>query len=518
MPDSIEHCQVCHTPLQINERYRLVQRLDNPSRGSQIEVWRAIDCGGNNKVLKVLTAPEPTLLKLFQREAAVLRQLQHPGIPRLELDFAFSASASSPVLPCLVLEYIEGDTLEQWVAQQGPISPDTAALWLKELAQILDYVHQQRLFHRDIKPSNILRRRDGHLALIDFGAVRQQTATYVSKLAAGRETTTIYSPGGYTPLEQILGRAVPQSDFFALGRTFVYLLTGLAPEDLETEAGTLVGWRDRVADLPPGLADLLDELMASQPEQRPPHAEAILQRLDRLTEAANSQATVPEAPVKPPLSRQPRLALLVGLGCLVSLPLLSPRLAIAINDWGQQQYATNQLASAQRLFTLASWLNPTFAQPHYNQGIVCEDNLEDYPCALQQYQAALMKGLPEANSEFARLSIANGNLSLALKTIEQGLKHTQYPAVKASLLTNRGWIWFKQERWPEAKQDLQAALQLNPQHPHAACLLAQILERQHQAIAALEYWKIVQKYGLETVSEQNQCLSLARQHLPQPAP
>ena len=69
---------------------------------------------------------------------------------------------------------------------------------------------------------------NGQLVLIDFGTAREVSATYFAKVGQGGNVTGIVSPG-YTPPEQTNGKAVPQSDFFALGRTFVYLLTGKPP-------------------------------------------------------------------------------------------------------------------------------------------------------------------------------------------------------------------------------------------------------------------------------------------------
>ena len=113
--------------------------------------------------------------------------------------------------------------LEKWMSNRGmsPIDQKLAIKWLQELTEILHQVHQQNFFHRDIKPANIMLKADGNLALIDFGTVRQLTETYEVKIAAGREVTGIIS-AGYTPNEQMNGHAEPCSDFFALGRTFVY--------------------------------------------------------------------------------------------------------------------------------------------------------------------------------------------------------------------------------------------------------------------------------------------------------
>jgi serine/threonine protein kinase len=201
------------------------------------------------------------------------------------------------------MEQVEGWNLQDCLEQPDyqPITQDQAIFWLKQLAEILVLVHQQNYFHRDIKPSNIMlrspqpplirgasqppllrRARGDQLVLIDFGTVREVTATYLAKVSGQQNVTGIFS-AGYTPPEQFNGRAVPQSDFYALGRTFVHLLTGKHPSDLHTDTrtGKLI-WRDSASQISESLADLIDNLMATFPGGRPQNAKIILQRLAQI--------------------------------------------------------------------------------------------------------------------------------------------------------------------------------------------------------------------------------------------
>ncbi len=132
---------------------------------------------GTHKVLKVLIANEPKHISLFEQEARVLTQLNHPGIPKGDGYFTVVPRGGSEPLHCLVMEYIAGQDLSEWLTLRGnqPITESQALEWLRELVTILHQVHQQNFFHRDIKPSNIMLKPDGHLALIDFGTARQVT-------------------------------------------------------------------------------------------------------------------------------------------------------------------------------------------------------------------------------------------------------------------------------------------------------------------------------------------------------
>ena len=273
-----QFCQSCGSELLLQGRFRVVRELGGGGFGKTYEL---IDKTGKVKVLKVLVDDSPKAVELFRREAEVLSVLNHPGIPHVEKDgyFLYLPRNSTKHLHCLVMEKIEGLTLNKYLKQRGnkPIDPDLAIKWLRELTIILQQVHSQNFFHRDIKPTNIMLRTDGRLALIDFGTVRRMTKTYVAKKAVGDVTGIMSS--GYTPLEQINGQAVQQSDFFALGRTFIYLLTAKDPNKFYNPYTNLLEWRDVVVGISPKFADLLDEMMENLVGKRPENTQAILQKL-----------------------------------------------------------------------------------------------------------------------------------------------------------------------------------------------------------------------------------------------
>jgi serine/threonine protein kinase len=183
---------------------------------------------------------------------------------------------------CLVMEKISGIDLRKYMRRRDnrPISESLAIEWLNQAALILREVHQRQFFHRDIKPSNIMLNQDGQIVLIDFGAVREITETYLAKHSDG-DVTGIHSPG-YTAPEQLNGQAVLQSDFYALGRTFVYLLTGKKPNDMFDSATGRMNWRSHAPHVSSLLADLLDQMMAFAPNKRPTNADEILQRVQAI--------------------------------------------------------------------------------------------------------------------------------------------------------------------------------------------------------------------------------------------
>lgn len=292
-------CRHCGSLLLVHGRYQVRHLLGEGGFGKTFEV----NDQGQVKVLKVLLDSNPKAVSLFQREAQVLSQLNHPGIPRVERDgyFTFWPRESKQPLHCLVMERIEGRNLEEWMSDRHnhPIPQHQALNWLQQLADILDRVHRQQYFHRDIKPSNIMLQPNGQLALIDFGSAREVTGTYLAKVGGGHKITGIVSPG-YTPPEQANGKAVPQSDFYALGRTFVFLLTGKHPNDFSEDIRTgELKWRDMTVLVSKPLANLLDYMMAPFPGNRPHNTQVILQRLEEIASEEiepRSQSVQPQPP------------------------------------------------------------------------------------------------------------------------------------------------------------------------------------------------------------------------------
>jgi serine/threonine protein kinase len=275
---------------------------------------------------------DETLVRLFKQEAKILKELTHPGLPKIQDSyFTVSRPRTSKRLHCLVMEKIEGENLQDWVEENGPVSQEQALNWLKQLLEILDYLHQNQYFHRDIKPSNIMLRPNGQLVLIDFGTVREMTQTYIVKIGGNQDITRVWSRG-YTPEEVIQGKAVPQSDFYALGRTFVYLLTGKSPWELPGESGQL-NWRESAPQVSPLLADWIDYLMASSPTQRPLNTSFILNCLEGKTIEALPSPPVenlPSRPIEPPSPPTTRLLIILNFA-LFSIVLVSGLL------WFQRQ-------------------------------------------------------------------------------------------------------------------------------------------------------------------------------------
>ncbi|MBD2344996.1 serine/threonine-protein kinase [Anabaena subtropica] len=263
-------CQSCGSQLELLGRYRVTQLLSDTTGFSTIYEAYEQETPKILKLLKANLSKDPKAVELFRQEAVVLGQLNHAGIPKVDSYFQHQTRNGS-VLQCIVMEKIDGINLEEWLQQRQnqPISQTQAIAWLIQVAEILDLVHGKQYLHLDIKPSNILLRPDGKLVLIHFGTAR----TY----HRGTSTPTLLS--GYSAPEQMNGQAAPQSDFFSLGRTFVFLLTGQHPLNMYDVHQNLLQWRDNAKQISPPLWNLIDWLIAPELKNRPTNTQGILQRL-----------------------------------------------------------------------------------------------------------------------------------------------------------------------------------------------------------------------------------------------
>ena len=278
-PAAAPNCQACGTALLIGDRYRILKPVRSPNPARPTDIFEVEDWGtgenewGTVKVLKVLKhTHNPDLVRLFKQEARVLIWLAGKGpVPQVEPDgyFPIKLPNNFQKLSCLVMEKIVGENLTEFLTKKQCVSQQLARDWLQQMLHILQEIHKYHVVHRDIKPSNLMVEANGKLRLIDFGAASETEI----------DTPPIGS-AGYVAPEQILGKAGVRSDFFALGRTFVHLLTGIQPIDFPVHEKTgKINWRNQAIDIDPLLVNSIDQLMEPLPENRPENTQVILEKL-----------------------------------------------------------------------------------------------------------------------------------------------------------------------------------------------------------------------------------------------
>ncbi|WP_168644520.1 serine/threonine-protein kinase [Dolichospermum sp. UHCC 0259] len=257
-------------------------------------LYNAIDIveGKKSKVIKVLHTVNQEAIQRFERSAEVLNNNWFEGIPKIDKAGYFQIRFPNDPIPasCLVMEKIEGIDLLQWLntPNNQPPNDQQTIDWLRKLTIILGRLHNKDYIHRDIKPSNIMvKNSGGEIILIDLDAGRPITKTVVDN-----KSLTVIGTDGYIPPEQRKGRTVTQSDFYALGMTFVHLLTGKHPNELEEDRNKKLRWRASAPQISPLLAEFIDKLIARSPEDRPKNAKEILQKLEEIERNLEHQAKV----------------------------------------------------------------------------------------------------------------------------------------------------------------------------------------------------------------------------------
>lgn len=258
----------------IQARYKIQRVL---GRGGSGITYAAEDCfTGRIVALKELSLQglsDWKKLELFEREAQVLKGLQHPAIPNY-LDY-FQVDTLDNRYFYIAQELAEGDSLAALVAAGERFEEVEVRRIAHAILDILTYLHglNPPIIHRDIKPQNIIRRGDGQIVLVDFGAVQR---VYRDTMAFG---STVVGTYGYMAPEQFRGQAYPTTDLYGLGTTLLHLLTHQSPGDLP-QVRLKLQFRDYVTLSEP-FADWLEGLVEPLVEDRFESAAAAIAALDR---------------------------------------------------------------------------------------------------------------------------------------------------------------------------------------------------------------------------------------------
>ncbi len=232
---------------------------EDKSRGNELCVVKQL----------ILRDEEPSddaeSIRLFKREASVLSQLEHPGIVRLS-----DAHVTADGKYFLVMDYIPGQNLAQIIKKHGSFSTEASVEIGIQVCEILEYLHNQTppILYRDLKPSNLMLTPEGQVVFVDFGIAR----SFAPKTNATKVVTT-----GYSPPEQYFGRPELRSDLYALGATLGELLTGIRPPPLSVSFP-----KQRNPNILDSLADLIQQLTAADPVDRPPSARSVRYELYRI--------------------------------------------------------------------------------------------------------------------------------------------------------------------------------------------------------------------------------------------
>ena len=317
--------------------------------GGMGEVYKARDTKLDRDVaLKILPdafVNDPERLARFQREAKVLASLNHPNIAQIH---GLEESGDSPAL---VLEYVEGPTLQDRIAK-GPIPLDEALPIARQIAEALEAAHEQGIIHRDLKPANVKVKTDGTVKVLDFGLAKAlqpelsdldaANSPTMTMTAAATKMGVIMGTAAYMSPEQASGKTVDKRDIWAFGVVLFEMLTGQGLFTGKTVSDTLAlvltkepDWASLPSTTPAALQRLLHRCLKKEPKQRLGYIGDARLDIDDARAAPGSETTEAAPIAQPALWQRPLPALLVlaavvGISGLVGWSLTSPSESVPV--------------------------------------------------------------------------------------------------------------------------------------------------------------------------------------------
>lgn len=209
-------------------------------------------------------------------EADILKRLRHPALPQI-IDIIEDERSL-----WLVMEFVEGITLQKWIAREGAATERQVIAWGRQLGALFSYLHAQEppIIYRDLKPENLMVEADGRLVLIDFGTARE----YSHDSPMG--DTTYLGTRGYAAPEQYggMGQTDFRTDIYGIGMTLYYALTGQSPEKPPYQMAPPEVWSDKAS---PALQKLILKCVQTAPKERYQNCEEFLGALNRIPSHAS---------------------------------------------------------------------------------------------------------------------------------------------------------------------------------------------------------------------------------------
>jgi len=278
-------------------RYRITGKLGEGGFG---ETYIAIDTSNFDEpcVVKKLKPQNQSTLQwvqqAFEKEARILKSLKHDQIPKLLAYFSEQNDFF------LVQEFIDGENLRQRFVPGNNWSENEVIFLLRDILEVLEYVHSKGIIHRDIKPENLMiQKSDGRLSLIDFGAIKEVTTQVFNTQGQLIANTAVTGTPGYMPPEQANGHPMLCSDIYAVGMVGIEALTGVYPVSLFDPQTLEVIWKDKLKiKVRDDLVIFLDKMVNRIPQNRYQSASTALQKA---LDLSRTVIIITQPPPAPPL-------------------------------------------------------------------------------------------------------------------------------------------------------------------------------------------------------------------------
>lgn len=280
-------------------KYKILEKLGSGGMGTvYLAEHRLMHRRVALKVLPKSRAADPAARERFYREAKAVAALDHPNIVR-----AYDVDQAGEI-HFLVMEYVDGPSLQHIVKVSGPLPVARAAHYIRQAACGLQHAHEVGLVHRDIKPSNLLVDRTGTVKLLDMGLARFFTDQ--DDLLTRKYDENVLGTADYLAPEQALDshNVDIRADIYSLGGTFYFCLTGQAPFGEGTVAQKLIWHQTRQPrpigefrqDVPAHIVALVERMLQKDPAKRfqvPAEVAAALEPWSQIADAVPSDAEMP---------------------------------------------------------------------------------------------------------------------------------------------------------------------------------------------------------------------------------
>jgi tetratricopeptide (TPR) repeat protein len=444
-------------------RYRLLVQVGKGGFGA---VYKAADTQLGHRIVAVKEMSQIGLAteelreatEAFQREALLLAGLKHPNLPSVYDQFVEAGRWY------LVMEFIQGETLEDVLARRGGKLPLDEALRLaQELCVALHYLHtrQPPIIFRDLKPGNVMLTPEGQLYLIDFGIARH------FKPGQSKDTIAFGSPGYAAPEQYGKAQTTPRSDVYGLGALLHHLITGSDPSTTPFRFAPLP------ASCPAALQRLLTRMVDLDEQKRPASMAAVGQELQRVAAQVASGQTDAKT------------------GSPVVLPAASASaLAKTKEQWradGDAHAAAGRHVPALVAYNQAIQLDRDYTDAYLNKSVVLH-KLKWYREMLATCKEAVRCDLSNAGAHL-NMGLALSKLrhyEVALTAFDQAL---QCSPTMLSAYLNKGLVLGTLKRHKEALKVFDQAIQQVPDDSVAHMLRGDALvrlKRYDEALLAYE--------------------------------
>lgn len=249
----------------IDGKYKILSEIGH---GGMSTVYLAINEKANKtwavkEVRKTGTKDFELVRQSLMVETDLLKKLKHPNLPSI-VDVIDETEDF-----LIVMDFIEGNTLEQLLCEQGEQKQEDVVKWAIELCNVLSYLHRRtpQIIYRDMKPSNVMLKPDSSVMLIDFGTAREYKGNKESD-------TTCLGTQGYAAPEQFggMGQTDPRTDIYCLGATMYHLVTGHNPSSPPYEMYPITHWNPRLST---GLENIIVKCTQRNPQDRYQSAEEL---------------------------------------------------------------------------------------------------------------------------------------------------------------------------------------------------------------------------------------------------